>query len=53
MGIKTITEFAASDAVIRRLKEIGVDNAQGYTIARPAPLSTDITRPALVAIKND
>lgn len=56
MGIKTIAEFAASDAVIRCLKEIGVDNAQGYAIARPVPLSslsTDMTRPALVAIKND
>ena len=32
-------EFATSDAVIRSLKEIGVDNAQGYAVARPVPLA--------------
>lgn len=40
MGIKTIAEYAASDAIIDCLREIGVDNAQGYAIARPVPLSS-------------
>ncbi len=40
MGIKTIAEFAASEGIIESLREIGVDNAQGYAIARPVPLSS-------------
>lgn len=56
MGIKTIAEFATSEEIIRCLKEIGVDNAQGYAVARPIPLaslSTDASKPFLSAVKND
>jgi len=38
MGLKTIAEFAETEAVIQKLREIGVDYAQGYGIARPEPL---------------
>jgi EAL domain-containing protein (putative c-di-GMP-specific phosphodiesterase class I) len=37
LGIKTIAEFVESDAIIRELKAIGVDYAQGYGIHRPQP----------------
>jgi len=40
MGIKTIAEFAASESIINSLREVGVDNAQGYAIARPIPLAS-------------
>jgi len=40
MGIKTIAEFAASESIIDSLKEIGVDNIQGYAVARPIPLTS-------------
>lgn len=55
MGIKTIAEFAASDSIINCLRDIGVDNAQGYAIARPTPLAslTIESKPHLIAIKND
>ena len=56
MGIKTIAEFAASESIIRNLREIGVDNAQGYAIARPVPLaslSAEIVKPGLTTVKND
>jgi diguanylate cyclase (GGDEF)-like protein/PAS domain S-box-containing protein len=56
MGIKTIAEFAASQGIIRSLREVGVDNAQGYAIARPIPLaslSIDDTRPVITSVKND
>lgn len=56
MGIKTIAEFAASEGIIRCLKEIGVDNAQGYAIARPVPLSSltaIATKPALTSVKQE
>jgi diguanylate cyclase (GGDEF)-like protein/PAS domain S-box-containing protein len=38
MGLRTIAEFAEDDAIVQRLREIGVDYAQGYALARPAPL---------------
>ncbi len=56
MGIKTIAEYAASEGIIRSLREIGVDNAQGYAIARPIPLSSltiEAKKPVLVNIKKD
>ena len=39
MGKRTIAEFVEDDDVLDRLKEIGVDYAQGYRIDRPHPLS--------------
>jgi len=38
MGMKTIAEFVENDAILERLREVGVDYAQGYGIARPEPL---------------
>jgi diguanylate cyclase (GGDEF)-like protein/PAS domain S-box-containing protein len=35
MGLHTIAEFAENDDIINMLKEIGVDYAQGYGVARP------------------
>ena len=35
MGLHTIAEFAESDEIIEILKEIGVDYAQGYAVAKP------------------
>jgi EAL domain-containing protein (putative c-di-GMP-specific phosphodiesterase class I) len=35
---KTIAEFVESEAVLRHIREIGVDYAQGYGIHRPEPL---------------
>lgn len=38
MDIKTIAEFVENEAIFLKLKEIGVDFAQGYWIAKPAAL---------------
>ncbi len=38
LGIQTIAEFVENDAILARLRELGVDYAQGYAIARPGPL---------------
>jgi|GEM_PF-1484558 len=38
-GMLTVAEFAENDTIIERLREIGVDYAQGYGIARPRPLN--------------
>jgi EAL domain-containing protein (putative c-di-GMP-specific phosphodiesterase class I) len=39
MNIKTIAEFVEDDVILRNLKQIGVNYAQGYGIERPQPLS--------------
>ncbi len=38
MGKRTIAEYVESDAVLERLKEIGVDFVQGYHIDKPTRL---------------
>jgi len=38
MGIRTIAEFVESDVIVEKLRELGVDYAQGYHIARPTPM---------------
>jgi EAL domain-containing protein (putative c-di-GMP-specific phosphodiesterase class I) len=39
MRIKTIAEFVENEETLLALRDIGVDYAQGYHIARPCPLS--------------
>lgn len=38
LGMRTIAEFVENEAILEKLKEIGVDYAQGYVIAHPIPL---------------
>lgn len=38
MGKKTIAEFVENKEIFDKLKEIGVDYAQGYGIAKPKPM---------------
>lgn len=37
LGIQTIGEYAHSEAIIERLRQLGVDYAQGYYFGRPSP----------------
>ena len=38
IGVKTVAEFVESEEMITRLREIGIDYAQGFGISRPRPL---------------
>ena len=38
LEIKTVAKFVEDEAILQQLKDIGVDYAQGYRIARPRPL---------------
>ena len=38
MGIATIAEYVESQAIVERLREMGVDYGQGFGIAKPIPL---------------
>jgi len=39
-GLQTIAEFVENDAVHNKLKEIGVDFAQGYALHQPEPIAS-------------
>jgi len=45
MGKRTIAEFVESEAVLARLREVGVDYVQGYRIGRPKPLERLMAEP--------
>jgi len=38
LGTRTIAEFVGDDATVSRLRELGVDYAQGFHVGRPRPL---------------
>jgi EAL domain-containing protein (putative c-di-GMP-specific phosphodiesterase class I) len=38
MGIQTVAEFVENDEILRVLRDIGVDFAQGYGVAKPQPM---------------
>ncbi|OFZ71262.1 MAG: hypothetical protein A2Z01_10105 [Betaproteobacteria bacterium RBG_16_58_11] len=48
MGIQTVAEFVENDAILQKLKELGVDYAQGYGIHRPEPLALLFAEPRLI-----
>jgi Amt family ammonium transporter len=37
MNVRTIAEFVCDDGTLQRLREFGVDFAQGYHLGRPQP----------------
>ncbi|MDH4283888.1 MAG: EAL domain-containing protein [Gallionellaceae bacterium] len=37
MGVKTIAEMVENEETVAKLREIGVDFAQGFGISRPRP----------------
>ena len=39
MKIQTIAEFVENDAILNKLKALGIDYAQGYGIGKPCPFS--------------
>ncbi len=46
MGLETIAEFVTSDAICRRVRELGVDYAQGYFVGEPVALADVLTEEA-------
>jgi EAL domain-containing protein (putative c-di-GMP-specific phosphodiesterase class I) len=40
MGKKTVAEFVESEEIVKALREIGVDYAQGYAIGKPSPFES-------------
>jgi EAL domain-containing protein (putative c-di-GMP-specific phosphodiesterase class I) len=49
LGLKTVAEYVEDETILERLREIGVDYAQGYYVAKPsALLPTAATEPAVL-----
>jgi EAL domain-containing protein (putative c-di-GMP-specific phosphodiesterase class I) len=44
MGIKTVAEYAENEAIIKELRNMGVDYAQGYGVCFPSPLFDPMPR---------
>lgn len=42
MGLKTVAEFVENKQILARLEGMGVDYGQGYGIAKPQPLESNI-----------
>lgn len=53
MGKRTIAEFVENDEILEKLREIGVDYAQGYRIGRPQPLDRLLSLEQDGEIEND
>ena len=52
LGLKTVAEFVDHPAVLARLREIGVDFAQGFLLHRPVPIDEllcALTTPSITA----
>jgi EAL domain-containing protein (putative c-di-GMP-specific phosphodiesterase class I)/PAS domain-containing protein len=39
LGVRTIAEFVEDDRTLEKLRELGIDYAQGFGIARPGPIN--------------
>ncbi len=51
MGKQTIAEFVENDDILEKLREIGVDFAQGYGIDMPRPID-DTTNDTVIGVTN-
>lgn len=50
IGVKTVAEYVETDAVLERLRAIGVDYAQGYLLHRPEPLDSMMRNSSFAAL---
>ncbi len=53
MGSLTVAEFVENTAILERLRQIGVDFAQGYGIGRPQPLKRFFWRSLSASQRDD
>jgi len=54
MNIKTIAEFVEDQETLEAVRKVGVDYAQGYFIAKPAPIEISLnSRPVDFCLEED
>ena len=44
MGLKTIAEFVENESILKSLRRLDVDYAQGYVVMKPVPLEQELQR---------
>jgi EAL domain-containing protein (putative c-di-GMP-specific phosphodiesterase class I) len=49
VGVRTVAEFVDRPEVLARVREIGVDYAQGFLLHRPEPIENLFEAGALLA----
>ena len=42
MGLKTVAEYVENEAILNKLRDLGVDYAQGYVLSKPAPVREQV-----------
>ena len=50
VGLRTVAEFVESEDIASRLREMGIDYAQGYGISRPRPLAEELDTMKVLAV---
>ena len=50
MGLETIAEFVENEQILDKLREIGIDYAQGYHLGKPRPIASLLENRALQKI---
>ena len=53
MNIMTIAEFVEDEAILQAVRELGVDYAQGYIIAKPVPMEITVFGGNAAASRDD
>ena len=43
MEIKTVAEYVSNENILEKLKEVGMDYAQGFAVSYPQPISEYVT----------
>lgn len=53
LGLKTIAEFVENQDIYNRIQELGIDEAQGYHIAKPQPIDRllDVKQAKIIHLK--
>ncbi|NND60206.1 MAG: EAL domain-containing protein [Gammaproteobacteria bacterium] len=49
-GLQTVAEYVENDTILEHLRQMGVDFAQGYGIARPRPLTEELAELSTEAV---
>ncbi len=53
LGMKTVAEYVESEEIVNRLKQIGVDYAQGYVFGKPQSIHDIFNNyPGIQGLKN-
>ena len=50
MGLRTVAEFVDQPRILAKVREMGIDYAQGFLVHRPAPIDELLLQPETEAV---